>query len=195
MPNPNKVIPVNEIETETIIEEPIKQKNPSPITFDFTDQSAHEDDMSPVRDILAAGEQTANEEMLMDTQLLTVEEIATFLRCSYDVQGWFSYPELWKRDPQFFYEIAAGILPQLNAWAMRVPALAHAVKAVDAAGSWGKLIWDMAGTWIIIYRRKQLEQQKKKEESEGQQHAGYATNNQQPQPTTNNGKPTGFIIP
>lgn len=177
-------------------------KNPSQINFNFTDDAAHEDEMEPVRDILSAGMEES-EEIGMDLVLLSVEDVAAFLKCSYDVQGWVTFPELWKRDDSFFYEIATGIFPQVNSWASRFPAVAHAVKTVSAAGSWGRLIWDIAGTWVIVVRRRQLEAQKKREEEEGKaQNAGlkidYTNQQQQQQPTNNRnqfGSKQGIIIP
>lgn len=185
------------------IDESIKENGPKhpintpsiPVNFNFTDETAQEDEMNQVRDILASGEEISNE-MTMDLPLLTVEEVAAFLKCTYDVQGWFTFPELWKRDPSFFTEIAIGILPNINAWAMRVPAVAHAVKTVSAAGSWGRLIWDMAGTWVLVVRKRQVEDEKKREEMEGNQNARYTTTNQpQSTNTTKLGKQPGFIIP
>jgi hypothetical protein len=201
--------PIENVNEQMTLDEPVIKnnqpsisKNPSPVNFDFTDEAAHEDDMGPVRDILSAGQPEEEEEIGFDIPLLTVEEVAAFLKGTYDVQGWFTYPELWKREDQFFYEIASGILPQINAWAARVPAVAHAVKTVSAAGSWGRLIWDIAGTWFMVSRRRQLEAQKKLEEGENKQNAGYTVNysnqQQQQQPvtnTTNLGTKPGYIIP
>lgn len=198
--------PIENTEQMKLIDEPLpaiksnQDVNPSPVDFSFTDEAAHEDDMAPVRDILSTGQEKEEEEIGFDIPLLTVEEVAAFLKGTYDVQGWFTYPELWKREDSFFYEIATGILPQINAWAMRVPAVAHAVKTVSAAGSWGRLIWDIAGTWFMVSRRRQLEAQKKLEEEEQKQN-GYTVNyptqqQQQQQPnTTKLGTKPGFIIP
>lgn len=187
---------------EQPVTEPVEIDPPSPgasntpVSFNFTDEAAQEEDMNPVRDILSAGQAESEEMMGSELVLLTVEEVAAFLKGTYDAQGWFTYPEMWKRDPSFFTEIAIGILPQINAWAARVPAVAHAIKTVSAAGSWGRLIWDMAGTWVLIVRRRQLEAQKMKEEQEKNQNAGYQINysNSQPQPVNNTNK-QGFIIP
>lgn len=178
---------------------PVAATKNTQVNFNFTDEAAQEDDMNPVRDILAAGETESDEMMGMEIELLTVEEVATFLKCTYDVQGWVTFPELWKREPQFFEDIAAGILPQINAWASRFPAVAHAVKTVSAAGSWGRLIWDISGTWVTVVRRRQLEAQKKLEEQENNQN-GYKINysnqqQQQPVNTTQLGTKKGFIIP
>lgn len=170
-------------------------KKATKVNFNFTDEATLEDEMSPVRDILSAG-QTESDEMSLEMDLLTVEEVSKFLKATYQVQGWFTFPDLWVREDSFFYDIAAGILPQINAWAVRVPALAHAVKTVSAAGSWGRLIWDLAGTWVLVVRRRQLLEQKKQEEEGTNQNAGYKVNPQQ-QPNNANPKPAkqGFIIP
>lgn len=181
---------------EDVSKIPSSKPTSQQVNFNFTDEAANEEDMTPVRDILSAGQEESEEMMMMEMSILTVDEVATFLKGSYDVQGWFTYPELWKRDNAFFYEIAAGILPQINAWAVRVPAIAHAVKTVSAAGSWGRLIWDMAGTYVLVVRRRQLEAEKKKEEEEQKQN-GYQVNyskQQQPATTPTSGK-QGFIIP
>lgn len=188
------------IENENILEinDTVSNKNPSNVNFNFTDNAANDDEMEPVRDILSAGTAESEEMMNDGLLILTVDEVAAFLKGTYDVQGWITFPELWKRDNEFFYEIATGILPQVNAWAARFPAVAQAVKTVSAAGSWGRLIWDMAGTWVIVVRRRKLEAEKKKEEEEGkQQNDGIKIDysKQQQQPATTNKQQRQFIIP
>lgn len=154
------------------IEKPKLEKQLKPTTvsqatklnFNFSnDTLANEEDMSPVRDILSSGEQ-GSDQFIEEVFYLSVDDVARFLKGTYDAQGWFTYPELWVREPQFFLDIAEGILPNINSLAQRIPAVGHAIKTVSAAGSWGRLIWDLAGTWILIYKRKQLEAEKKKEE-------------------------------
>lgn len=148
------------------IEKPISTKT-TPISFSFTNENlANEQEMAPVRDILATGEQESMELGYEEPSFLTTDEVAHFLEASYQIQGVFTYPDLWKRPKEFFYEIAEGILPNLNNWAMRFPAVGHAVKTVSAAGSWGKLVWDLALTYIQVNSRKQAEAKKKKEEEE-----------------------------
>jgi hypothetical protein len=175
---------------ETPKKQPVATTNKTvPVQFGFTDEAANEDDMAPVREILSSGEVEADEmSMGIGMELLTVNEVAAFLKGTYELQGWLTFQDIWEREDSFFNDIAMGILPQINALAARVPAIGHAVKTVSAAGSWGKLIWDMAGSWIMVNRRKQaLALEKLEEEERKAQNAGYSN-----QSTYSTG---GIIVP
>lgn len=154
---------------------------PTNVDFGFSnDTLANEEDMSQVRDILTSGEEQSEAMMLDQGIYLTVEEVARFLQLAYDAQGFFTYKEMWVRDKSFFFEIAEGILPQIESWVQRIPAVGHAIKMGSAAGSWGRLCLDMGGTWVLVYKRRKLEKEK---EEEGKQ-SNEPTN-----------KPTGIFVP
>lgn len=174
------------------LEKPIIQKatvTPTKVDFGFSnDTLANEEEMSQVRDILTSGEQQSEDLIQQDLFFLSVEEVAHFLEATYQIQGVFTYPDLWKRPKEFFYEIAEGILPNLNNWAARIPAVGHAIKTVSAAGSWGRLIWDMAFTWIRVNKQRELEKKAKLEEDERN---GGTYNDYSNQSI----KPGGIIVP
>lgn len=149
---------------------------PTKIDFSFSnDTLANEDDMSQVRDILASGEEQSEALVLQESLYVSVEEVARFLQLAYDAQGFFTYKELWITDKAFIYEVAEGILPQINDWIQRVPFVGHAIKTGSAAGSWGRLLLDMGGRWILVYKRKQLESEQKQKEEGEQNHANKST--------------------
>lgn len=87
---------------------------------------------------------------------VTAAQVASFLRITYQTEGILSrYPDLWIRDDSWFDEIAAGITPNVNTLCERVPMVGHAIKAVDAAGCWGRLVWDQAITWYLTWAKRQ----------------------------------------
>lgn len=149
------------------VDKPISPKTSTKTTkvdFGFSnDTLANEEDMNQVRDILTSGEEQSETMMLDQGLFVSVEEVARFLQLAYDTQGFFTYKEMWVRDKSFFYDVAEGILPQINDWVQRIPFVGHAIKTGSAAGSWGRLFLDMGGTWILIYKRRKIEKEKEEE--------------------------------
>ncbi|EPZ43844.1 hypothetical protein [Alicyclobacillus acidoterrestris] len=142
----------------------------TPVQFDFTSHDANEDEMNPVKDVLAAGME--EEAAMMPTpDVITPDELAVFLREAYKLHGMLTIPELWAQEESFFIEIANGIHPKVNEWAASIPAVAHGIKTVSAAGSWGRLIWDYATRWILtirVMKAKAEDKRQKEQEKHGQ---------------------------
>ncbi len=96
------------------------------------------------------------DEPIPEPVTVTPEQIASFLKLSYQAEGMISrYPDLWERDDAWHTRIAEGITPQINQLCQTVPMVGHAIKAVDAAGCWAQLIWDQAYSWYLVWGRNQ----------------------------------------
>lgn len=137
-----------------------------PGKFVFVENNVDENDMSVVKEVFESGEQPEENAGTLEDQAVTAEQVAAFLKAAYKVQGAITYPDLWVQKDEWFLEVATGILPQVLGLCDRFAALGHAIHAVDAAGSWGKLTLDLGVRWFYVMQRKKQEKLEKLKEQE-----------------------------
>lgn len=137
-----------------------------PGKFAFVENNVDENDMSVVKEVFESGEQPEENAAAIDEQAVTAEQVAAFLKAAYKVQGAVTYPDLFVQKDEWFLEVATGILPQITALCERFAALGHAIRTVDAAGSWGKLGLDLGVRWFYVIQRKKREKLEKLKEQE-----------------------------
>lgn len=96
-------------------------------------------------------------------QLVSVVEIQRFLKAGYELHGAITYEDIWQQEDAWYAEIAELIAPDINKLAQRSPQVAYAIKAVNAAGGWGRLAFDYAKRWIRVNKRNAQKKAQKQE--------------------------------
>lgn len=93
-------------------------------------------------------------------EYVTPKEIAAFLKEGYEAHGLLLRErEIWQQTDEWYAMIAEAIAPDINKLCARMPQVGHAIKAVNAAGGWGKLAWDYAKRWALTVMKKNEQKQ------------------------------------
>ncbi|KRW90913.1 hypothetical protein SD51_12135 [Alicyclobacillus tengchongensis] len=159
---------------ETEMDEPVPSgtSNLGGVVFEFPEHQVSDDEMAPVRDVLQAGEEEAQQAAEIAAATVTPEQIATFLRVAYEAHGVFTgMPQIWRHDESWYLHIAQGIVGHINAGIARYPMMGHAIRTVDAAGTWGEFAWDYCLRWVMTIqakRKEKAESQTEEVQSNGQ---------------------------
>ncbi|MCL6443362.1 MAG: hypothetical protein K6T83_07890 [Alicyclobacillus sp.] len=127
---------------------------------DIEVQDAYATDLPPL-ELPAEDNPDTQPEADEQPPIVTTNQVATFLRLTYQVHGLATrLPEIWQHDEAWYERIAEGITPHVQALCARMPAMGLAIRALDAAGTWGELFWDYALCWVrTLATRKTAEQE------------------------------------